>query len=349
VWSSTAWSFQISEMLLVYLWPASDLADLYTLNPLTSEITRLTEGDAVRDFSASPDGKSIFYTADRLRGGSVIVRLSFDLTEAGAATSTETVATCENAVCRSPAASPNGRWLAFEKTPERGDRTQIGIWLLDMLSGESQPAGISGNPGRYPIWSAEGWLAYYDLTDQAYRAIHPESKSEILMPNQIGEQGSWRSDGSAFLASEIFDESSELLISAASGHMLLYSLKQPEDIVDLTREYYLEDTGGVIAPNGTQIAFTRKYLDPVRWTAGRQLWVMDIGVGQGESSSARPITDAPQYNHYGIAWSPDSQRIAYMRFNQVDLTQLPELWLINADGSNPTQLVIGGYAPQWVP
>jgi hypothetical protein len=41
--------------------------------------------------------------------------------------------------------------------------------------------------------------------------------------------------------------------------------------------------------------------------------------------------------------------IAYARFNQAKLSELPELWMINADGSNPIQLVIGGYSPTWIP
>ena len=349
VWQSTSWSFEIKQKLLAYLWPASDLADLYTLDPDSGEITRLTEGAVVHDYAVSPDGNAIYYTFDRLRGGGEIVRLPIDGGGSDAARAIETVAVCENAVCRNPTASSNGRWLAYEQVPETGGRTQIGVWLLDLLSGQSTPVGVSGHPGRYPTWSRTGWLAIYDLIDQAYRIIHPESGSTVLLLNGIGEPGSWGPEGNLFLASEFFEESTDLVPSGTSGHMKLYSLEQSSAVQDLTQAYYLDDTGGVISPDGQQIAFTRKYLDQARWTPGRQLWVMTLPETQTGSTNAYPITDAPDYNHYGIAWSPDGQQIAFMRFNQVAITELPELWLIDVDGSNPTQLIIGGFAPKWIP
>jgi Tol biopolymer transport system component len=67
-----------------------------------------------------------------------------------------------------------------------------------------------------------------------------------------------------------------------------------------------------------------------------------------DGSDGHPITDEAYYNHYDLAWSRDGSMIAYVRFNQVKLSDLPELWLVNADGSNPVQLVIGGYSPLWI-
>jgi Tol biopolymer transport system component len=349
VWTQERWSFQVSKMLLAYLWPAGDLADLYALHPLSGEVTRLTESAAVQDFTVSPDGKAIVYTADRLRGGSVLIRLSLDESTPGIVTASETVAMCEMAVCRNPAISPDGRWLAYEHVPEFSNQNQIEVRLLDLASGRSQPVGDPNHSRRDPAWSLTGWLAIYDVIDEAYHAIHSESGATILFRNQIGEPGSWHPDGKRFLASEIFDESSEILVSAASGHLLVYDIRDTSRILDLTKEYYLEDIGGVFAPDGLQIAFTRKYLDPMRWTTGRQVWVMDLDAADGQVLSERQLTNAPLYNHYALAWSPDSQQIAFMRFNLANLADSPELWLMNADGSNPVQLVIGAYAPHWIP
>lgn len=348
VWSTTTWSFAVSKVLLAYLWPANDLADLYALDPVSGEVIRLTEDAAVHDYTIAADGKNLYYTADLLRGGGVIKRITLTEEETASSAPAETITTCDNAVCRNLTVSPDGRWLAYEQVPDTGEQERIGVWLFNLANGGKQQAGIVGHPGRFPTWSVNGWLAFYDLTDQAYRALHPESGSTVLLPNQTGEPGSWHPDGESFLASEIFDESSQVLINTPSGHMLLYDLQDPGSFQDLTREYYLEDTGGVFSPGGQQIAFTRKYLDPQRWTAGRQLWVMDLNPDQTENSPVRQFTNDPVYNHYSIAWSPDGQHIAYMRFDQAALTQEPELWLVDADGSNPIQLVIGGYAPQWI-
>jgi Tol biopolymer transport system component len=88
----------------------------------------------------------------------------------------------------------------------------------------------------------------------------------------------------------------------------------------------------------------RKYLDAARWTPGRQIWLMSP-----DGKEFQALTNAPYFNHSSFAWSPDGQQLAYLRFNQEKLTDPPELWLMNADGSQPIQLVIGGYAPQWIP
>jgi Tol biopolymer transport system component len=68
-----------------------------------------------------------------------------------------------------------------------------------------------------------------------------------------------------------------------------------------------------------------------------------------DGSDPHAITDEADYNHYDLAWSRDGQSLAYVRFNQVKLFDPPELWMMNIDGSNAVQLVIGGYLPIWIP
>jgi Tol biopolymer transport system component len=106
----------------------------------------------------------------------------------------------------------------------------------------------------------------------------------------------------------------------------------------------LEDTLPVFSPDGERLAFARKYLNQDEWTPGRQLWLMDMDGG-----NARSLTREPSYNHYDFAWSPLGNQLAFVRFNQTTMTEPPELWLVNDDGSQARLLVIGGYAPQWIP
>jgi Tol biopolymer transport system component len=70
---------------------------------------------------------------------------------------------------------------------------------------------------------------------------------------------------------------------------------------------------------------------------------------RSDGREARPLTQSGDYNHHDFAWSLDGQRLAFVRFNQTILTEPAELWLIDADGSQPIELVKGGYAPQWMP
>ncbi len=106
----------------------------------------------------------------------------------------------------------------------------------------------------------------------------------------------------------------------------------------------MEDASPAYSPDGQWIAFARKHLDRERWTPGRQLWLM-----RPDGREARQLTNAPDYNHSALAWSPDSTSLAYMRFNQVEFTQPAEIWWIDINEAQPRMLVEGGYLPQWIP
>ena len=114
--------------------------------------------------------------------------------------------------------------------------------------------------------------------------------------------------------------------------------------VDLTQADDVEDANPVFSTDGKLIAFGRKYLDPARWTLGRPLWMMNA-----DGSEVRQVMTDPLRVDYDLAWSLDGQQLAFVRFDQGAPTHPPELWLVNADGTEPLELVVGGYAPQWVP
>jgi dipeptidyl aminopeptidase/acylaminoacyl peptidase len=182
-----------------------------------------------------------------------------------------------------------------------------------------------------------------------YVLLEPATGKQWSLPNETGEAACWEPEGRSFIMAEILFESTTLLDDYPSSHLLRYDIPASGEagspvLHDLTQDVTLEDTSPVYAPDGSQLAFARKYLDLTRWSPGRQLWVMSP-----DGQQARQLTDDLLYNHYGFAWSTDGQQIAFVRFHQTVLTLPPELWVIQADGSNPVQLVIGGYAPRWVP
>jgi Tol biopolymer transport system component len=351
---STTWSFRTRQVLLAYLWPASGFADLYALNTASGKVYRLTVDAAVRDFAAptaaSQDRKWIYYTADKLTGGSLILRLDLAALEdqPDQPLPFETVLDCEGATCASPATSPDGRYLAYERAPlaASGDTAQVAVWVLDLQTGTTQPVASLAEFTRYPAWSPLGQLALYNRTRTAYQIFSPANFSAPLfeLPHQTSEPAIWRPDGSALLAPEVVEEVTVLLDTTISGHLLLYAAKSPLAVTDLTVAHDLEDTSPAFSPDGSQVAFARRYVDLQRWTVGRQLWVMQL-----DGSNARQLTDDPFFNHYAFAWSPDGRQIAYLRSDQSNLSQPLELWVVGVDGSNPLQLVIGGFAPQWIP
>lgn len=353
------WSFTIEQPLLLYLYPSDGAADIYAINLGSNEIERLTQTPyGVLDFGASFDGSVIYFSQRNAMGGSDIMRLE-RLPGSDAPDLTRLLLACPQAYCRSPQVSPNGAQLAFERDPLAGTSQELfpQVWLMPVPKGQDDaaslsdgyPAGDPTHPTSLPIWASTGLLAYYDSNQRAFIFMDPQSGETIAFPNETGEAGTWTPDGAAFIAPEIS------LISAdntgqqgsadnlTTSKLVRYDLQTKSSQV-LSQGIYLEDTWPALSPDGDSLAFARRYLDAAHWTPGRQIWLMDT-----DGKNARVLTQSPFYNHATITWSPDGEQLAYIRFNQETLTDPPELWFTNIDGSHPTELVTGGYAPLWIP
>lgn len=92
------------------------------------------------------------------------------------------------------------------------------------------------------------------------------------------------------------------------------------------------------------MAFNRKSFTAEGWTPGRQIWLMNA-----DGKDIRRLTEEPDYNHFDFTWNPSGDRIAYVRFDQSAPTRPPEIWLLNLADNQTVQLIIGGYAPKWIP
>ncbi|MFN2197234.1 MAG: Ig-like domain-containing protein [Anaerolineales bacterium] len=335
-------TFTVSNPQILYLYPTSGPADLYLLAPESGLPERLTTiQGGILSYSATGDGRQIYFAA---RNGQIyqLDRLTQEINLA---------VPCPAADCSDPQVSPDGGYLAYVRIPagEEGPRSYPHVWLQPLPDGEAQLADPGAISTRLPGWSSQGWLAYYDEIAQQYRMVNPTNGSRQAFDNQTGEAGTWSADGFSFIAPEIFLIPNAYLGSTGSlepmptSHLLRYELESGQS-QDLTGEDTLEDTSPASSPGGQKIAFARKYLDPARWTPGRQLWIMQADGTQGQA-----LTDDPFHNHSSIRWKPDSSQLLFVRSNQTDLSEPLEIWQINADGSQPIRLVIGGFAPQWIP
>ncbi len=341
-----SWSFTIGQPRLVYLYPFEGPADLYLLNLETGEIERLTtSAGTVLDFSVIPGGLTIFYTLSRGDGSSQIFRLDMLNRES------TPVLDCPQARCSSPRPSPDGAWLAYERTLLEGEPEYPQVWLLSLQAPESEPVLVAeaGHETQSPAWSSGGWLAYRDNNEKAFIFFDPDSGERERFDNANGLAGVWSPDGENFITSEVvtlIEQNPNTLpdfSSIPSSHLLRYN-RQAGRVEDLTLRDNLEDATPVYSPDGSLLAFGRKYLDIAHWTPGRQIWIM-----RADGSEAQPLTEEPHHNHYNFAWHPAGGQLAYVRFNQTLLIEPPELWLIEVGSGRARQLITGGYAPQWIP
>jgi len=358
------WSFQVGEPRVVYLWPASEQADLY-IHSIADEgkPQHLTDTAApVLDYNLSTDGIQIVYAAVRDDRGNDL-RL-YDLLSG----EEYLILGCEPEVrCKAPNLSPDGVWLAYERESLTAGVGGVAVtarnrvWVVP-VHGETEPIPmgpeehITGNPG----WSPAGWLTYYDASLQAIALVdlaeNQQTSPFSYLPSSLGVAGSWSPDGLYMVYPEIvFPEDApdefENKEERAEGEPLFYSHLYRVDAIsglieDISpgEELMVEDASPVYSPDGKWIAFTRRYLDPLRWAPGRQIWLM-----RADGSEAHPLTDDSTKLHTSIAWSPDSKRLVFMRRSASDFSQLAEIVWLDISEPQLRPLVEGGFLPRWIP
>jgi Tol biopolymer transport system component len=211
---------------------------------------------------------------------------------------------------------------------------------------------------RNPGWAPTGWLVYYDENLRAMALIDLESGSLPspfnYIPTSLGVPGSWSPDGTRLVYPEIIfpeevaaEEEAAILGEPPSYYSHLYRVDVTSGrTADISPgpDWMVEDSSPSFSPDGSWLAFTRKYLDPERWSPGRQVWLMNA-----ERTEVLALTDEPGTTYSSLAWSPDSERLAFMRKNVADLSLPAEVWWLEIGSGEAFLVVSGGFLPAWIP
>jgi len=343
--------FTVGSPRIAYLWPDGSAADIYAQTLETEEAIRLTETQyGVSGFSISPGKSYLVYSAIQEDGGSDLVLYNL------ATGVEELLYSCEGpSLCSRPVLSPEGDTLAFQREIQGDQEESRSIWIFSLESSEAIQIGQPQHDLSNPTWSISGELAYYDQTVEAIAVVDPYLDQGIsplqLIPATVDSTPEWLPDGSGLLFPQVLFEEDryELVgvdrIPVFHSHILYHDIGSDVEL-DLSgdRDGLVEDSGPVYDPSGQWIAFTRRYLDPERWTLGRQIWVM-----AADASEKTILVNEPDFNHASLIWSSDSSRLVYTRFNQSDLSEQVEIWMVSLETGVTELLVAGGYAPQWIP
>jgi Tol biopolymer transport system component len=359
MWRAVEWDFTIGNASLAYLWPADGKADLYLRAIAGQETEQLTQSPlGVVDFTTAPDGVTILYSQLRQDGGSDL-RL-IDLSTG----SDRLLFSCQAAArCQAASISNDGRRAAFELIPlHHGQGNQIvsgpsQLWVLDLDGdGGAVSVGPPGEMASLASWSPRGWLAYFSDTRSAIIIVDLAEGSAPTtlnsVSNDLRQAASWSADGAflvmtemVFLAEDPPDSAPERAQDGVYfSHLIRVEVRSGANL-DLSGEAagLVEDASPAYSPDGAQIAFARKYLDE-RWSLGRQIWLMNA-----DGSRARQLTFEPDFNHSNLIWAPDGRRLLYMRFDQAEISQPAEIWMLDVESGAAHRLASAGYLPAWIP
>ncbi|MCC7173740.1 MAG: S9 family peptidase [Bryobacterales bacterium] len=106
----------------------------------------------------------------------------------------------------------------------------------------------------------------------------------------------------------------------------LLAQREPFDVQALTRVARISDPQ--LSPDGRAVAFTAERIDLENNTRPAHIYVVPLAGGV-----PTPLTKEGTSNERP-RWSPDSRQIAFIS----DRGGSPQVWLMNADGSNPRQI-----------
>lgn len=248
-----------------------------------------------------------------------------------------------------PALSASGRRIAFV----RNESPSPGIADSDVFVMNADGTNVVrltvGQNDYEPAWSPDGTrLAYSFATDPTNAANNQGSSIYVLSATGIG-------------AHKVASGNAEMPQWSPDGTKILFEANRTGSTCDLftvhvdgTHEQQLTHSTGCNidprwSPDGKQILFeSDQNCSPYCY---RQVWDMNAdGTNQRQLTTVTPAAAS-----YGLSWSPDGSKIV---FGNVYGSGDPSLYVMNADGSNISQLThppacdlgfCGDATPNWGP
>jgi hypothetical protein len=347
------WTFEVIKSRIAYLATSRGRTVLMSRALDGSEPQPLIGASTdVQSYDFGSDGS--LATIERIADGESVVRWRTGLDEAPV-----DIYHCSSAHdCSAVALSPSAEWVAWQRQPI--ERTDTGIlnvgptsvWLAGTTANSAaQPLTDSITNLSSPTWVGAETLAAFDSDGEALHVFgHGAGEwNETVdpIPHPLGEQWSWSPDGRFVVLPEVEFTTGDASSNQVSFFSHLYRVEVASGLrTDLSRleADMVEDASPAYSPDGLSIAFARKSLVLDQWTFGRQIWLM-----RADGSGSRQMTAAGNSNHAHLRWSPDGDRLAYVLFDAANPDHPSQVWWLDIDSGETSELVVGGFAPEWIP
>lgn len=229
----------------------------------------------------------------------------------------------------SPSWSPSGDRVMVEKMTDKfviyGNIQHIirDLWSLPTDSSSSTQLATNAEGVQ---WSPDG-------SKMLYRSFVNQNVNDIYVSNADGTAPAKIGSGEY---GEVYWLSSGLIAFQKNGNIwVMGSAGEKPTKLGLIDIAFVNNKDYVFAPSSKRIAYA----------TGFSLFLMNP-----DGVNSVKLTDNFKYvglARTSLAWSQDSTRLAYVTGGP-----LPELWLVNADGSNPKKLISGNSewfsSPSWL-
>ncbi len=342
-------NFTVRLPQMLYLGPFTNpIRNLQFYDLQTGRTEQLTdETGGVVDFAISPDGTWVAYTVERTDTASDIWALNLKTREHIQLTNcVEGQATCYD-----PAWGPDNQVVAYtrqELAAGLNPATAKRAWVVDVNTGESRLL-IDDETlvGFAPKWSPDGkWVAIVLATANPPGILLYEfaTGQSAFVSTPQGVPGIFSPDGAWFAYSK-------LAYGAAAttyySHLAMINLNtlsnQAEVSISGETDNPVDDLQAAFAPDGTQLAVVRRYLDN-RYTQGGQLYLLDM-----TTFAATPLVVEAAYSHGSINWSKDGHLVLFQRYNLATRQDPTEIWMVNSTTGELQQVVADGFLPRFLP
>jgi Tol biopolymer transport system component/DNA-binding winged helix-turn-helix (wHTH) protein len=247
-----------------------------------------------------------------------------------------------------PAWSPDGRHIAYQ-SDEHGDVAPNGysaqagstIWIVDANGSNARAVTTPERPvGGHasPSWSHDGrfiaFSVFDGLPDNGIWVVAVESGD--LSPLERGS--SWYDPIFSKDDASVFAAGADAFIARLPFDSRTGKLRARREVMPIPGVPGVR--GLSLASNGTRLAFAGLSLDS-------QIWSLDLAPDGTPKGQASAVTSETSRRTSLPVLSPDGKKIAFM---SVRKGELPNIWVMDADGRNPIQLTsdeTAEHKPAW--
>lgn len=234
-----------------------------------------------------------------------------------------------------PTWSPNGTQIVFESNREW--HSLPSIYTMDANGDNTKCLTPESKFCKSPSWSPDGKKIAYCI----FKSVGSSQKgARIFAPDAISimdSDGTNKQNIANGWYPTWLDGQHMVFLSNRSGIICATNIDSSDTKEYLTHlaSYYLPDNYPTlsVSPNGQLVAF-----DSHDFTGKRDIYLISLG-----NTDIVKLTGNISENCYSPTWSPDGKEIAFT----LESDGNTDIYIMNADGSNPTLLIKDGMFPSW--